>query len=247
MVFYIRGPVVPDLREKEGYFMKQIRKILAFALAVSLLLTLAGCTSKDEKLREKLTGSWKCDVDISETLRDGIASGVEDDESLRRAVNEMELGALTMAFDLDIAADGSYTLCVNSQSIQAMIEDATPPITKMMRSYLEATLNEVCAQADMTLETLYQLTGVTNLDEYVEIAMGTTLDDFVLELFQQAFNSAGLEELRETGTLSVKDGKITLTTQESSCSATYDTGSDTLTLEEYVKELNMSQFTFTRK
>ena len=232
MVFYIRGPVVPDLREKEGYFMKQIRKILAFALAVSLLLTLAGCTSQDEKLREKLTGS---------------SSGVEDDESLRRAVNEMELGALTMAFDLDIAADGSYTLCVNSQSIQAMIEDATPPITKMMRSYLEATLNEVCAQADMTLETLYQLTGVTNLDEYVEIAMGTTLDDFVLELFQQAFNSAGLEELRETGTLSVKDGKITLTTQETSCSATYDTGSDTLTLEEYVKELNMSQFTFTRK
>ena len=80
-----------------------IRKLLALTLAAVLLLGLAGCTSKDDKLREKLTGDWSCAVDISGLVMDGILSGVGDDTALEAAVRDMTLEGLMLSFDLSIA------------------------------------------------------------------------------------------------------------------------------------------------
>ena len=227
--------------------MNRTRKLLALLLAAVLLLSLAGCTSKDENLREKLTGSWQCEVDISKTLLNGMASGIGDDDALAWAVNNMTLDTLMLRFDLEIEADSSYTMCVSSQSVQEMIDSAAPAITKMMRDYLEAILTEACAQANITLDTLFQYSEVTSLDEYVEKEMGISIDAFVLELLQLSFDDSGLEDLREDGTVSVKDGKITLHSSEYTYPADYDEKTDTLTLEEYVEELDISNFLFSRK
>lgn len=224
-----------------------IRKLLALTLAAVLLLGLAGCTSKDDKLREKLTGDWSCAVDISGLVMDGILSGVGDDTALEAAVRDMTLEGLMLSFDLSIAEDGSFAMGVNSQSITDMVDIAMPPVTKMMRSYLEATLREACAQADISMDTLFQLSGAEDLDSYVKIAMGTDLDSFVAQLLKEAFASARLEELQEQGTVTVKDGVITVASQDYTYPGVYDAAADTLTLQEYVEKLGTSEFVFTRK
>ena len=104
----------------------------------------------------------------------------------------------------------------------------------VMYAYLETELEKLANENGMTLDEAISVLGCSNIDEAIESSLGgQSLAEYCDGVFAESDIQDILAEGTESGTYSVKSGKILLSTDDSAISLIeYDEKSDTVSLTE---------------
>lgn len=193
--------------------MKKARKAISLALALLLAAALlTGCGGNEE---EALIGSWTKDYDISQDILSGM------DPSLAQYYDFSGTPA-HLALDLELSADGTYTMGVKQENLEKLLENIRPVIRDGTLAYAESIL--AATGLDMSAEEVFQQSG-------------SSLDELVEEILAEAKNSLSEmgDELSVSGKWKAKDGKLYTTESmdeelDESSYELYELNGDTLTV-----------------
>ena len=103
-----------------------------------------------------------------------------------------------------------------------------------MYTYLETELEKLANENGMTLDEVISVLGCSNIDEAIESSLGgQSLAEYCDGVFAESDIQDILAEGTESGTYSVKSGKILLSADDAAISLIeYDEKSDTVSLTE---------------
>lgn len=158
-----------------------MRRWRALALALVLLLVLAGCRPSDMK---KLEGKWTAKVDLASAYEDLLA---REDATVAAHIQleDFEVG-LTLRFE----EDGTYRLHANAKDLEAGAQVMDQAIRQGMAAYLQA-------QTGKTMDNLLEATN-------------QTMDELMERYFAKDLAEAIGESLKAEGTYKVSGGKLIL-------------------------------------
>lgn len=109
-----------------------MKKLLVPVLALVMLLSLAGCGSKEQT--KELAGTWRCGVDVSEQVNAAILG------ELTEAVPTIDT-ALPVYLCFTVTADGAYTLALDyaatEEAMAAYFDALTPALTELVYAQAE--------------------------------------------------------------------------------------------------------------
>ena len=204
---------------------KALHKLTLAVLIAAFILTLAGCGS-DDTMKKNITGSWACrGIDVTDMILEGMLEGVSGDAEAEEFISNMNVGVLTVDYLLDIREDGTFVLSIDPSS--AAMAD-------VMYTYLETELEKLANENGMTLDEVISVLGCSNIDEAIESSLGgQSLAEYCDGVFAESDIQDILAEGTESGTYSVKSGKILLSADDAAISLIeYDEKSDTVSLTE---------------
>lgn len=224
---------------------KALHKLTLAVLIAAFILTLAGCGS-DDTLKKNITGSWACrEIDVTDSIIEGMREGASDAEA-EELISNMNVGVLTVDYLLDIREDGTFVLSVDQSSAGKMADQLSDAMADVMYTYIEAELEKLADENGMTLDEVMSVLGCSSIDEAIESSLGgQSLAEYCDEVFAESEIQDILAEATESGTYSVKSGKILLSGDSSTVSLIeYDEKSDTISLTESGFD---TPFIFTRR
>ncbi len=213
---------------------KALHKLTLAVLIAAFILTLAGCGS-DDTLKKNITGSWACrGIDVTDMILEGMLEGVSGDAEAEEFISNMNVGVLTVDYLLDIREDGTFVLSVDQSSAGKMADQLSDAMADVMYTYIEAELEKLANENGTTLDALMSALGCSSMDEVIESSLGgQSLAEYCDEVFAESEIQDILAEATESGTYSVKSGKILLSGDSSTISLIeYDEKSDTVSLTE---------------
>lgn len=213
---------------------KALHKLTLAVLIAAFILTLAGCGS-DDTLKKNITGSWACrGIDVTDMILEGMLEGVSGDAEAEEFISNMNVGVLTVDYLLDIREDGTFVLSVDQSSAGKMADQLSDAMADVMYTYIEAELEKLANENGTTLDALMSALGCSSMDEVIESSLGgQSLAEYCDEVFAESGIQDILAEATESGTYSVKSGKILLSGDSSTISLIeYDEKSDTVSLTE---------------
>ncbi len=199
-----------------------MKKFLALALAVVMLLCFAGC-AKDRVApvavsdAEKIVGSWTCEVDLTEYMNANMGDiGLEG--------FEMDAVPLYIYLNFDFDKDGTCALYLDEDKT---IDSMTKYIDALMDSLVEY-MYDMMEDEGMSREEVDQLFGMS-LSEYFDQQMAEQLTPEILaESFEDVENAEGFYKL-DNGKLYVADTEEEL--KETEDYVTYSFDGNTLKLD----------------
>lgn len=165
--------------------------LLSVVLVFVMMATLVGCGQKDEKA--KFVGSWETKIDIEDMLKDKLAA----DASTAEFEEYIDVDGFTLTMFLDLKEDGTCEVSIDK-------EDFESQMVELIRNMMESMLGEVAAEADMTLEDLLAMQGLT-------------MDALVEQSLAEANLTEGFEGLEQESNYTVKDGKLITGEEEWTC------------------------------
>ena len=225
---------------------KALHKLTLAVLIAAFILTLAGCGS-DDTLKKNTTGSWACrGIDVTDMILEGMLEGVSGDAEAEEFISNMNVGVLTVDYLLDIREDGTFVLSVDQSSAGKMADQLSDAMADVMYAYIEAELEKLANENGTTLDALMSALGCSSMDEVIESSLGgQSLAEYCDEVFAESEIQDILAEATESGTYSVKSGKILLSGDSSTISLIeYDEKSNTISLTESGFD---TPFIFTRR
>lgn len=225
---------------------KSLHKLTLAILIAAFILTLAGCGS-DDTLKKNITGSWACrEIDVTDMILEGMHEGVSGDAEAEEFISNMNVGVLTVGYLLDIREDGTFVLSVDPSSAGKLADQLSDAMADVMYTYIEAKLEKLANENGMTLDEVMSILGCSSMDEVIESSLGgQSLAEYCDEVFAESEIQDILAEATESGTYSVKSGKILLSGDSSTISLIeYDEKSDTISLTESGFD---APFIFTRR
>ena len=211
---------------------KALHKLTLAVLIAAFILTLAGCGS-DDTLKKNITGSWACrGIDVTDMILEGMLEGVSGDAEAEEFISNMNVGVLTVDYLLDIREDGTFVLSIDPSSAGKLADQFSAAMADVMYTYLETELEKLANENGMTLEEV--ILGCSNIDEAIESSLGgQSLAEYCDGVFAESDIQDILAEGTESGTYSVKSGKILLSADDAAISLIeYDEKSDTVSLTE---------------
>ena len=119
--------------------MKKIRLFRVTALVMALVMlacALAGCGSSksDEEL---IVGKWKTDIDLGKVMAESM-KGVKDSDVLAG----LDFTGLTLQFNAEFRADGTYTLAPDQASGQAAVGQMKEKMVAALKDYIRGLYAE---------------------------------------------------------------------------------------------------------
>lgn len=204
-----------------------MKKFLALALAIVMLLCFAGCqkdggSSAAASDAEKIVGSWTCTLDFSNYMEEYL--GEADIEGL-----DLSGISFCIYMNFDFEADGTCTLYVDEdktiESITKYIDSLTDPLVEYIYVTYENELGYSRDEIDELIETYYGMT----VKEMVEEEMANSVNPETLsEPFEDIETSEGYYKL-DNGKLYIADTEEEL--EETEDYVTYSFEGDTLKLD----------------
>ena len=213
---------------------KALHKLTLAVLIAAFILTLAGCGS-DDTLKKNITGSWACrGIDVTDMILEGMLEGVSGDAEAEEFISNMNVGVLTVDYLLDIREDGTFVLSIDPSSAGKLADQFSAAMADVMYTYLETELEKLANENGMTLDEVISVLGCSNIDEAIESSLGgQSLAEYCDGVFAESDIQDILAEGTESGTYSVKSGKILLSAADAAISLIeYDEKSDTVSLTE---------------
>lgn len=213
---------------------KALHKLTLAVLIAAFILTLAGCGS-DDTLKKNITGSWACrGIDVTDMILEGMLEGVSGDAEVEALISNLNVGLLTVDYLLDIREDGTFVLSVDQSSAGKMADQLSDAMADVMYTYIEAELEKLANENGTTLDALMSALGCSSMDEVIESSLGgQSLAEYCDGVFAESDIQDILAEGTESGTYSVKSGKILLSADDAAISLIeYDEKSDTVSLTE---------------
>lgn len=193
------------------------KRILSVILMLAILLSFTACGSGD---KEKLVGTWKCEMDLAEQINTEMGLDEESAEYLN-------FDSFTIVLYMQINEDDTYSLYADTDALEQTMEAAMASFAEGMTKYLE----------DMVLAE----TGIAMSADDILAASNTTMDEMLAEAFPEGMVEELAEGLKQEGKFKAKDGKFYTSAGleyevDPAVYETYTLEGTTLTLLEYVGE-----------
>lgn len=193
------------------------KRILSVILMLAILLSFTACGSGD---KEKLVGTWKCEMDLAEQINTEM---VLDEES----AEYLNFDSFTIVLYMQINEDDTYSLYADTDALEQTMEAAMASFAEGMTKYLE----------DMVLAE----TGIAMSADDILAASNTTMDEMLAEAFPEGMVEELAEGMKQEGKFKAKDGKFYTSAGleyevDPAVYETYTLEGTTLTLLEYVGE-----------
>ena len=193
------------------------KRILSVILMLAILLSFTACGSGD---KEKLVGTWKCEMDLAEQINTEMGLDEESAEYLN-------FDSFTIALYMQINEDDTYSLYADTDALEQTMEAAMASFAEGMTKYLE----------DMVLAE----TGIAMSADDILAASNTTMDEMLAEAFPEGMVEELAEGMKQEGKFKAKDGKFYTSAGleyevDPAVYETYTLEGTTLTLLEYVGE-----------
>ena len=184
--------------------MKKTALFLAVVMVIALAFT--ACAEKPDS--EKIIGSWKASVDMTDKFNESMAS-----------FGDIKVESFIFDITFDFKEDGTFTLEIDKDSFKKSFDALKPTLVSAMESIFSA----IADASGMTMEEL--LDGKT-LDQYLD-------DSFNSDSFGESLSKDGKYKI-EQGKLSIAEKEAEI---GESTYFTYEFKSnDELTLNSYVSE-----------
>lgn len=193
------------------------KRILSVILMLAILLSFTACGSGD---KEKLVGTWKCEMDLAEQINTEMGLDEESAEYLN-------FDSFTIVLYMQINEDDTYSLYADTDALEQTMEAAMASFAEGMTKYLE----------DMVLAE----TGIAMSADDILAASNTTMDEMLAEAFPEGMVEELAEGLKQEGKFKAKDGRLYTSAGleyevDPAVYETYTLEGTTLTLLEYVGE-----------
>ena len=193
------------------------KRILSVILMLAILLSFTACGSGD---KEKLVGTWKCEMDLVEQINTEMGLDEESAEYLN-------FDSFTIVLYMQINEDDTYSLYADTDALEQTMEAAMASFAEGMTKYLE----------DMVLAE----TGIAMSADDILAASNTTMDEMLAEAFPEGMAEELAEGMKQEGKFKAKDGKFYTSAGleyevDPAVYETYTLEGTTLTLLEYVGE-----------
>ena len=193
------------------------KRILSVILMLAILLSFTACGSGD---KEKLVGTWKCEMDLAEQINTVMGLEEESAESLNFV-------SFTIVLYMQINEDDTYSLYADTDALEQTMEAAMASFAEGMTKYLE----------DMVLAE----TGIAMSADDILAASNTTMYEMLAEAFPEGMVEELAEGMKQEGKFKAKDGKFYTSAGleyevDPAVYETYTLEGTTLTLLEYVGE-----------
>lgn len=193
------------------------KRILSVILMLAILLSFTACGSGD---KEKLVGTWKCEMDLVEQINTEMGLDEESAEYLN-------FDSFTIVLYMQINEDDTYSLYADTDALEQTMEAAKASFAEGMTKYLE----------DMVLAE----TGIAMSADDILAASNTTMDEMLAEAFPEGMVEELAEGMKQEGKFKAKDGRLYTSAGleyevDPAVYETYTLEGTTLTLLEYVGE-----------
>lgn len=193
------------------------KRVLSVILMLAILLSFTACGSGD---KEKLVGTWKCEMDLAEQINTEMGLDEESAEYLN-------FDSFTIVLYMQINEDDTYSLYADTDALEQTMEAAMASFAEGMTKYLE----------DMVLAE----TGIAMSADDILAASNTTMDEMLAEAFPEGMVEELAEGMKQEGKFKAKDGKFYTSAGleyevDPAVYETYTLEGTTLTLLEYVGE-----------
>ena len=193
------------------------KRILSVILMLAILLSFTACGSGD---KEKLVGTWKCEMDLAEQINTEMGLDEESAEYLN-------FDSFTIVLYMQINEDDTYFVYADTDALEQTMEAAMASFAEGMTKYLE----------DMVLAE----TGIAMSADDILAASNTTMDEMLAEAFPEGMVEELAEGMKQEGKFKAKDGKFYTSAGleyevDPAVYETYTLEGTTLTLLEYVGE-----------
>ena len=188
---------------------KRVWKAVGLLMALCLMFALVGCSASD---KEKLVGSWKCNMDMT---------------GMMNAMMESELGELAEYFEIsEFALVMNFTFDKAGTYVCTIDEDSAVKAAETLRA-------DMVAGVTAMLEEMLDGTGIS-VEDALEMS-GTSMDEMVEEMDVDSL----IEELMisSEGVYDAEDGKLYMTegdTVDESEYVLYTQDGNTFTITEFV-------------
>ena len=160
------------------------KRILSVILMLAILLSFTACGSGD---KEKLVGTWKCEMDLAEQINTEMGLDEESAEYLN-------FDSFTIVLYMQINEDDTYSLYADTDALEQTMEAAMASFAEGMTKYLE----------DMVLAE----TGIAMSADDILAASNTTMDEMLAEAFPEGMVEELAEGMKQEGKFKAKDGKF---------------------------------------
>lgn len=129
-----------------------MKKLIAMLLCVLMVMGLMTACGSSEK---GIVGSWQATVKLSD-MEDvvGDMEGMEE---------YFDIDKMTLTVNLKFAKDGTYTVAIDSKSVDKLADQ----MTKGMEKFIA----ELAKQVGMTTKDILELYGASSVKEFVKTAM----------------------------------------------------------------------------
>ena len=163
-----------------------MKRIASLALVLVMIVALfAGCAASKVSDQEKLVGTWKGEMDMTEALKGEIGDELEG--------FEMSDFKVTVVFNF--TEEGTYTMSLDEASVQQAMDGLIAGMEGFMKNMME----EMAKEAGMTLEDLLAASGMSMEDMMEMIKEELEGQDLVGEM---------VEDAKAEGKYQAKDGKL---------------------------------------
>lgn len=169
---------------------KRLSIILCIVLTFSMLFTMTGCGSEEDKL----TGTWKGNIDYTDVMNELFPMAIGEELASYFVFEDLEM---SLIFEFD---DGIMTMSVDEDSADDLVNNIMDACVDGVEKLYQDIIDSY--GYDMTVDELLESQG-TSMDELVE-QMNT--DDMVEEITSMAVKCK----------YEVKEGKILLSEDEDS-------------------------------
>lgn len=187
--------------------------------------------AEDKLMAEKIVGRWKTEeVDMTDIIlayvKESLAmAGYEDVE-----IGETE--AFTVSAYYEFEEFGLVTEELDEESVNVIV-GAT---VKMVKDFMvELTAQELVAAAEfygVSLEDVLAGFGVSSVEEYLDVSMGMSFDEYLSSIFNEEIMDALYYSARVSGAWYVKDGELYVVVTDETEKGDYDADKDIITMLE---------------
>lgn len=136
-----------------------MKKLIAMLLCVLMVMGLMTACGGDSSSEKGIVGSWQATVKLSDMEDMGDMEGMEE---------YFDIDKMTLTVNLKFAKDGTYTVAIDSKSVDKLADQ----MTKGMEKFIA----DMAKEMGMTTKDILELSGASSVKEFVETS--GMLDDF---------------------------------------------------------------------
>lgn len=128
-----------------------MKKLIAMLLCVLMVMGLMTACGSSEK---GIVGSWQATVKLSDMEDMGDMEGMEE---------YFDIDKMTLTVNLKFAKDGTYTVAIDSKSVDKLADQMTKGMEKLIA--------DMAKEMGMTTKDILELSGASSVKEFVKTSM----------------------------------------------------------------------------
>lgn len=131
-----------------------MKKLIAMLLCLVMVMGLMTACGGDSSSEKGIVGTWTATIKLSDMGDMGDMEGLEE---------YFDIDKMTLTVNLKFAKDGTYSVAIDSKSIDKLADQMTEGMEKFIA--------ELAKQVGMTTKDILDLYGASSVKEFVKTSM----------------------------------------------------------------------------